>query len=61
LLPEVEALARQWMEQAEALAVATLRNERDLFERCVAELIGKGSLGMKELEGLLVGMTEPTM
>jgi hypothetical protein len=55
LLPEVEALARQWMEQAEALAVATLRNERDLFERCVAELIGKGSLGMKELEGLVGG------
>jgi cell division protease FtsH len=53
MLHKVEAQARKWVEQAEVLAMDTLRGERDVFDRCVVELIGKGSLGMKELEGLV--------
>ncbi len=52
-LPEVEAEAKRWILQAEALAIATLRNEQDHFDQCVERLVAAGSLGMHELDILM--------
>jgi len=35
---ETEAHARQWIEEAEALALTTLQVQRDLFGRCAEQL-----------------------
>lgn len=53
LLPEVEAQAREWLQEAETLAMRTLKNEQELFVRCVGLLMEKGSLGREELEVLM--------
>jgi hypothetical protein len=52
-IPDVEAQARKWINDAEALAMATLRKHKALFDHCVEQLIEKGSMGSKELEHLL--------
>ncbi|MCL4281830.1 MAG: hypothetical protein KJZ58_06170 [Flavobacteriales bacterium] len=49
---DAEIQAQQWVEAAEALAMDTLRANRDLFLLCLAALKKKGSLGIQELEEL---------
>lgn len=49
---EAEAQARQWIEEAEASALATLREHRELLDECTERLIAKGSLHMEELNEL---------
>ena len=49
----VDRQAREWMEAAEDMAIATLEGQQELFDRCVERLRAKGSLNMRELEELL--------
>lgn len=58
VLPEAEAQARQWIDEAERLAIATLQGHTDLLEQCVERLQEKGSLGMVELERLTGSVKE---
>lgn len=55
----VDTQAREWMEAAEAMAIATLEGQQELFDRCVERLRAKGSLNMRELEELLNPAEEP--
>lgn len=59
LLPEVEDQAREWLQEAEAVAMRTLEGEKELFARCVELLMEKGSLGREELEGVLASTAVP--
>lgn len=53
-LIDVEAQARNWITEAEALALVTLKEHQSLFKMCVERLKEKGSLASEELRELFM-------
>lgn len=51
-LTDAEEQAKQWIQAAEDLALATMREHSHLLDKCRKLLMEKGSLGIKELEEL---------